>query len=102
VKKERNDRRKVAEKVVLLPEGGPRQIEEQRAHLEAKNNDDGTKEFIHEKRFSAGRGNRELTGRLLKRGNALRNVTIVDVDGVDLGETLQGGIRITGRFLRHP
>jgi len=38
MKHDGHERRKMAEKIILLPIAGPRQIEKQRAHLERKHN----------------------------------------------------------------
>jgi hypothetical protein len=43
-----NKGRKMAEKEVLFPEGGPREIEEQSSHFEANNDQKCAKDTVHE------------------------------------------------------
>jgi hypothetical protein len=42
-----NERRKMNEKKVLFPKGGPREIEEQSSHLEANDDQQCAKDAIH-------------------------------------------------------
>jgi hypothetical protein len=42
-----NQRRKMAEKEILLPEGRPREIEEQGSHFEANDDQKCTKDAVH-------------------------------------------------------
>jgi hypothetical protein len=42
-----NERRKVVEKEVLFPEGGPRKIEEQGSHLEANDDQQRAEDTVH-------------------------------------------------------
>ena len=48
VEKERHQRGKMGEEIVLLPENGPGEIEEQGTHLKAEHDDDGSQQAIHE------------------------------------------------------
>src|ERR1700731_2691038 len=47
VQRDMHERRKVAEKIVFLPECGPRKIEEQSAHLEKKHYQQCAKDSVH-------------------------------------------------------
>jgi len=42
-----NERRKMNEKKVLFPKGGPREIEEQSSHLEANDDEQCAKDTVH-------------------------------------------------------
>ena len=92
--------RKMVEKEVLLPEGRPREIEEQGSHFEANNDQQRAKDTVHgyegiacisECRVSA--------DGLLKSSNAVSDITVVNVHRVDLRETLERCFRLTCGFL---
>jgi hypothetical protein len=42
-----NERRKVVEKEILFPEGGPWEIEKQRSHFEANNDQQRAEDTVH-------------------------------------------------------
>ena len=42
-----NERRKVVEKEILFPEGGPREIEKQGPHFEANNDQQRAEDTVH-------------------------------------------------------
>ncbi len=88
----------MAQEIVLLPEIGPREIEEKGAHLQAKDDQDYAKRFVHE-RESARLGKKRSASGFLKRGNAVRNVAVINVGRIDLGKTLERRFDITRRFL---
>ena len=95
-------RRKMTEKVVLFPIARPRQIQEQRAHLEREDHQQCAINPAH--RLEESRRVRNgscLTGGLLKSSDALGHVAVVDVHRIDLGKTLQRRIQLARRFLRH-
>ena len=47
VQRDMHERRKVAEKIIRLPEGGPRKVKEQSAHLEKKHDQQCAKDTVH-------------------------------------------------------
>jgi hypothetical protein len=49
-KKHSQGLRKVSEEIVALPIVGPREIEKERAHLQAEDNQNDAKRFVHERR----------------------------------------------------
>src|SRR5713226_2976371 len=88
MQKHRHERGEMAEEEVLLPEGSPGEIKEQRSHFEAQNNQHCAKNAIHEReKARCIEKGRSSAGRLLKSGDSFGNVTIVDVRRIDLRET---------------
>src|SRR5579859_5763723 len=99
VKEQPDQRRKVDEKEVLLPEIRPRKIEKQRSHLEANDDQECTQNAIHGREETARiRNSRASASGLLESSNAIRDVAIVDVHRVNLGETFQRCLRLTRGF----
>ena len=85
-------------KIVLFPEIGPREIEKERAHLQAKDDQNYAKRLVHE-RESANPAKQGSASGFLKRGDAIGDVTIVNVGRIDLREALERPFDITRRFL---
>src|SRR5438445_13150511 len=90
--------RKMREEIVVLPVVSPWEIEKERAHLQAKNDQNDAKRFIHERRSVCPRKQRLASG-LLKRGNAFRDVAVVNVARIDLRKTFQRRFNVTCGFL---
>jgi len=88
----------MCKEVVVLPIVSPREIEKEGAHLQAKNDQNDAKRFAHERRSVCPRKRRSAGG-LLKRGDALGNVAVVNVARIDLRKTLQRRFNLTRRFL---
>src|ERR1700676_513326 len=59
MQRDMHERRKVAKEIVLLPEGGPRKIQEQSAHFETKHHQQCAKDPVHGWRRT---WNRRLSG----------------------------------------
>jgi hypothetical protein len=89
----------MVEKEVLFPESGPREIEEQRSHLEADNDQKCAKDTVHGQEGKGCIKCRVSTDGLLESSDAISDVAIVDVHRIDLGKTLQGCYRLTCGFL---
>ena len=95
-----NERRKVVEKEVLFPEGGPRKIEEQGSHLEANDDQQRAEDTVHGYEGIACISEyRVSTARLLESGDAISDVAIIDVHRIDLGKAFQRCFRLTRGFL---
>ena len=94
-----NERRKMVEEEVLLPEGGPREIEQQSSHLEANNNQKCAKDTVHGQEGKGSIKCSASTDGLLKSSDTIGNVAIVDVHRIDLGKTLKRCFRLTRGFL---
>ena len=91
----------VDEKIVLLPEIGPGEIEKECAHLQAKDDQNDTKRLIHERKSENPREQGSASG-FLKRGDAVGNIAIVDIGRIDLREALERPFNIPRRFLGNP
>lgn len=89
------------EKIIALPKIRPRQIEQERTHLQTQNDKNDAQRFIHERR--SGRPKlQELASRLLKRGDAVSNIAIIDIGRIDLRKTLERRFNVTRGFLSNP
>ncbi len=85
------------EEIVLFPEIGPGKIEEERAHLQAKDDQDYAKRLVHERESDPIR--QGSASGFLKRGDAVGNVAIVNIGRIDLGEAFERPFNITRGFL---
>jgi len=95
-----DERRKVAEKKVLFPESGPREIEEQSSHFEANDDQHCAKDTVHRKEgITRNRQCRNSTDGLLESSDAIGDIAVIDVHRIDLGKTLQRCCRLTRGFL---
>lgn len=90
----------MTQKKVLFPEIGPGEIEEKGTHLQTKNDQNYAQRFIHERELAPGQ--MRSAGRFLKRGDAVRDITVVNIGRIDLRETLERRFYITRRFLGNP
>src|SRR6185437_3883203 len=96
-------RRKMDQKKILLPEGGPREIEEQSSHFEANNDQQSAQDAVHGyEKVPWIREFTKSTDRFLEGSDAVSDVAIIDIHRVDLGETLQRCFRLTRGFLGNP
>ena len=88
----------MAEEKVLLPEIGPREIKEKCAHLQAKDDQDYAKRFVHERESAHPRKKRSASG-FLKRGDAVRDIAVVNIGRINLGKAFERRFDITRGFL---
>src|SRR5690348_4782319 len=102
MQKNGHKRRVVAKKKILFPVARPRQIEKHCAHFERKYDKQCAIKPGHgSAKFRSAEDGSGSTDGLLKGGDALGHVTVVDVHRVDLGETLQRRFRLARRFLSY-
>ncbi len=89
VKQDGPEQGKVAQKKVLFPIDGPRQIEQQRAHFEREYNEKCAINPVHPfVEIRPGWIHLGSADRLLKSCDALGYVAVVDVHRIDLRKTL--------------
>ena len=90
--------RQMDKKIVLLPEIGPGEIKEEGAHLQAKDDQNYAESLVHE-RESVNPAKQGSASGFLKRGDAIGDVTIVNITRIDLRKALERPFDITRRFL---
>ena len=90
--------RQMAEKIVLLPESGPGEVEKERTHLQTKDDQDYAKRFVHE-RESVRPWKQGSASGFLKGSDAVGNVAIINVGRIDLRKAFERPFNITRRFL---
>src|SRR5262249_706668 len=88
----------MTKEVVLLPECRPGKIEKQCSHLEAQDHQQCAKNTVHERRWPE---EFRSASRLLESGDALGNIAIVNIHGIDLGEAFECRFHLPGRLLAH-
>src|SRR5260370_13061468 len=89
----------MAEEVMLFADRSPRQIEQDCAHDAQDDHQHSAEHSIHEWRVGPASGPKTSTRGLLKSGDALTHIAIIDVHRVDLGKTLQRRVRLARRLL---
>lgn len=95
-----DERRKVAEKKVLFPEGGPWEIEKQCSHFKANDDQQRAKDAVHgQEGITCISECQNSADGLLESSDTISDVTIINVHRIDLGKTLQRCCRLTRGFL---
>jgi hypothetical protein len=89
----------MAKKIILLPDRGPGEIEQDGAHYAQDDHQQRAKQSIHERWVDPASGPETLTDRFLKSGDALAHIAIINVHRVNLGKTLQSRDRLARRLL---
>lgn len=91
----------MGEEVVVFPKFRPREIEKEGSHLQAQDDKNDAKRFVHERR-SVRQRTRKLASGLLKRSDAVGDIAIIDIGRIHLREALQRRFNVTRGFLRNP